>query len=347
MNWQFPDHTNMLRLPLNIRKHFKRRVNGIVVLMYHRVSAMNSDPWQIAVSPENFEEQIRTISNEFEIISSAEIIHRVQQGNFNQRAVCITFDDAYADNFHAAFPVLNAYHCPATFFVPSKIVRQKSRFWWDELEFLLLHDDLMPRHLELTIRHNKHRYDFLKEEVTFHESELQKSWTYEDPFPTERCKHFYSIWELLRPLSEQEISDQLNYLALWSGRSPGKSALGHAMGCDDLLQMAANPAFTIGVHTSTHVALSLQSKEIQEKEIADCKFELEELLHHKISTIAYPYGMYDKATLRIVRELQFDSGFTTEARNVGEGSDPLMLGRFQVTNVAADVLKKQIGGWMS
>src|ERR1700759_3055747 len=90
---------------------------NIIVLMYHRVDKVDTNPWSICVSPENFEKQIRFLKQNFNIITVDELVIQLRSNTINQNAVCITFDDGYADNYIHAKPVLEKYNCPATFFI--------------------------------------------------------------------------------------------------------------------------------------------------------------------------------------------------------------------------------------
>jgi peptidoglycan/xylan/chitin deacetylase (PgdA/CDA1 family) len=66
----------------------------------------------------------------------------------------------------------------------------------------------------------------------------------------------------------------------------------------------------IGAHTRTHPYLSKLSSTDQRTEIGGSKLDLEILLDHPIKHFAYPYGDYNDTTLRVVREVGFESART-------------------------------------
>lgn len=99
------------------------------------------------------------------------------------------------------------------------------------------------------------------------------------------------------------------------------------MGEEQLLALASDPLCTIGAHTCSHPHLSQLSEEDQRREIADCKADLERLIGKTVHHFAYPYGDYNDITLRIVRELGFETGVTTSGRPVRNDSKLLELDR--------------------
>jgi peptidoglycan/xylan/chitin deacetylase (PgdA/CDA1 family) len=314
------------------------------VLMYHRIANVETDPWQLSVSAENFEQQLQVLKNKFEILGLDEFIGQVANKKIRSNSVLLTFDDAYADNYLCAMPLLEKYQCPATFFVPTDFIIHQSQFWWDELENYILRSNQLPKKLSLVI--NKEPFEF-----TIHENELteklrykQAQWTWPNEPPTERCALYLKLWECLRPLPYSEIKSLLEEIRLWSGAGqmldPGKLP----MTSDQLNQLAMHPLFDLGIHTKTHPALAYHSREIQQDEIVQCKNYLEQSFGKRIKTIAYPYGVYNDMTLTIAKEQQLAIGFTTESQVVTKKSIPLCLGRFQVLNWNGRDFGKQLRG---
>jgi len=128
----------------------------VIILVYHRVIDLPSDPQLLCVKRKHFEEHLEVLRKR----SCPERLQKVGlavEGKRLHRAVIVTFDDGYADNLLYAKPLLERYDVPATVFVTSGYVGQKRSFWWDELESLLLHSMKLPEQLELTLA-GKHYY---------------------------------------------------------------------------------------------------------------------------------------------------------------------------------------------
>jgi peptidoglycan/xylan/chitin deacetylase (PgdA/CDA1 family) len=101
----------------------------ITVLAYHRVDVPDGDVNN--VSPENFARQMAFLRSRYRVVSVTELLEILARGRNVGRAVVITFDDGYRDNYLNAAPLLRTYHLPACFFLSSGIVGTKRHFEHD------------------------------------------------------------------------------------------------------------------------------------------------------------------------------------------------------------------------
>ena len=109
-----------------------------IVLMYHRVAPAEYDPWDSAVSPVRFDEQLAGLRRERELFPLPEFGSLLARGRLPARAAAITFDDGYACNALVAAPILRAHGLPATFFLTTGAIGTDREFWWDELARLVV-----------------------------------------------------------------------------------------------------------------------------------------------------------------------------------------------------------------
>jgi peptidoglycan/xylan/chitin deacetylase (PgdA/CDA1 family) len=88
-----------------------------LVLMYHSVSPYNEDPFQVTITPQRFEQQMRWLrSRGLRGVAIGEMLDAAREGRAS-RMVGLTFDDGYADFVTNAMPVLQQYGFTATAFV--------------------------------------------------------------------------------------------------------------------------------------------------------------------------------------------------------------------------------------
>lgn len=103
---------------------------GVRILMYHKVS---DEDLFLSIPPNVFEAQMAYVSRHYHVMGLAECIDRLRAGQpIPPRAVVVTFDDGYADNYTHAYPVLKRYGVPATIFVTAEYMGTNRRLPHDE-----------------------------------------------------------------------------------------------------------------------------------------------------------------------------------------------------------------------
>jgi len=327
----------------NLKKLFD---NKAIILMYHSISEPDIDPWELAVSPSNFEQQLQVLQNSFKISSVTDIALSLQQGRVKNKTVALTFDDGYRDNFEIALPLLEKYNIPATFFITNNFGEGKI-YWWDRLANLILRTPVLPANFAMTIKEESINYSIGEEGVLNERLEqLHRKWVAPATPPTKRSMLYYKLWQLMQPLPPDEIEHILQLIKNWTGKIEDLTLPHTSLITEEQLKKLANhQLIDIGVHTVNHVALSYHSAEVQEAEILQNKKRLEVLLNKKIDTIAYPYGEYNNTTLDTVKR-GLKAGLTVEYNVVYNTSNPFKLGRFQVKNWNAGQFEEKLMQWM-
>lgn len=141
--------TQSAKLPLNRKPSDKPTPfgvyyrDGVIVLMYHEVTAAQVDPETLLVS--KFKRQLSLMqANGFHWITMKQytdfILHHAK---IPDNAVLLTFDDGYESFYTSAYPVLKQYHAPATHFLIVNTVGNPKhpgipKLTWDQVR--LMHD---------------------------------------------------------------------------------------------------------------------------------------------------------------------------------------------------------------
>jgi peptidoglycan/xylan/chitin deacetylase (PgdA/CDA1 family) len=284
-----------------------------LILLYHRIEDLPSDPQHMCVRRDHFAEQLAVLRDSFRLVSLSTAVEAAgKREMLADRHVAVTFDDGYADNLYNAKPLLQEYEVPATVFVTSDYVDSGREFWWDELERLLLEPGLLPEVLELELNQNvmrwtlgdHARYD-MQSSYAFREWTLRES---EDP--TIRHTIYRDLLSLLRDQPDptrQAVLAQLRSVA--QAREEARPTHRPLTGAE--LQSLAGDLVEVGAHTRTHPVLSGLSIMDQWREIAGGARQLSERIGRRPSAFAYPYGwhgQYARATVALVRSLGFKLG---------------------------------------
>jgi len=114
---------------------------AVPVLMYHRIcdltprEARSPLMRSLTVSPAHFEQQIRyLVENGFTFLLARDVEAAVREHrSLPEKAVVLTMDDGYKDNFDHAFPILREYGVPATMFLVSATVNTEGHLSWDDV----------------------------------------------------------------------------------------------------------------------------------------------------------------------------------------------------------------------
>ncbi|MDP2682711.1 MAG: polysaccharide deacetylase family protein [Deltaproteobacteria bacterium] len=101
-------------------------MSPVPVFMYHHVNPHKGD--MVTVTPGVFDAQMKFLSETgYRTLSAGELVE-FAGGNLaiNGKAVAVTFDDGYLDNYVYAFPVLKRYGIKATIFLATDWVEKAS-----------------------------------------------------------------------------------------------------------------------------------------------------------------------------------------------------------------------------
>jgi len=295
----------------------------VVVLLYHRVAILGSDPEMLAVSPDNFRTQMRYLKETIPLVRFEE-----DWTKLSRPAVAITFDDGYADNVQEALPILEEVGVPATFFVSTGAIGTLKEFWWHELEHIILEKHHLP--------------------ASFTISGPTRGRTWPTCTERERREFYQDIVRLMNEANIECRNDWLMGLRRWAGTEEGATAMHRAMTHDELRYLAANRWVTVGAHTVTHSRLASLSPDEQRHEIVASKKQLEQWLKQEITVFSYPFGKrcdYTRRSVEICRE----TGFTKAASNFpGQAhrwTDPYRVPRHLVRDWPVELFAEKLRGF--
>jgi len=287
-------------LSLLLNTHGKQRLS---ILIYHRVlpghDPMRPDEPTIA----EFDWQMRVLRNNFHPLPLLDAVDRLHAGTLPTRAICVTFDDGYADNELHALPVLKKYDIPATVFVSTGFLNG-DRMWNDSI-------------IEVLRNYAGEKLDLTDLDLGCYSLESN----------TQRLVAVDSIIRKIKYLDPVIRKTLVQKIQGRSGRLPDDLML-----TDAQIQSLARSGVSIGAHTVNHPILSSVSAEIARREIRDSKSYLEQLLQQQIEVFAYPNGKpdldYRMEHRDMVRELGFRAAVSTHWGVSTNQSDRFQLPRF-------------------
>jgi len=316
----------------------------VVILLYHRVFDTPSDPQRLCVNPKRFGKHLEHLGRYYSVLSLSQLARALKERRLPKHAVVVTFDDGYADNLYHAKPLLERYNIPATVFVTTGCMGQAKEFWWDELERLLLLSPRLPEQLKVTL--NGTIYSWRMDEETTSDYgqwhvELQDT-------PTPRHGAYRDVHRLLRPLRYEKQEGVLADLREQVGDNGQCRPDYQALTPEEVRLLAADGLVEIGSHTVTHPVLSLQPLEVQRYELVESKKQLESILGHPVTSLAYSYGGGRDAgdeTAALAREAGYEIGCANFPALVTNRSDIFQLPRFLVRDWDGDEFAHRLMRW--
>jgi len=329
----------------------RRLAPGVLVLLYHRVIDLPSDPHRLCVTPAHFGEHLEILQKYGRRLRVRELAAAVRAGRLPRRGIAVTFDDGYADNLHNARPLLERYDTPGTVFVTSAHVERGHEFWWDELERIILRPRTLPATLSLTIDGRPCTWQLAATSSVATEDVGPDGW---DMGRREergsRAALYRALYTLLCPLRDDMRETTLATLRAWAEVPPHARPTHRPLNMRETAELAAGGLIELGGHTVTHPILSALDRHSQWEEIRGGKLRLEEIIGQPVTSFAYPYGSwarsdYTAETVAVVREAGFECACSYRAEAVRRGADPFQLSRAMVLDWDGEEFERRVRRW--
>ena len=311
------------RIVRRAARHLERRLPASLgVLAYHRVAEPAHDPWELAVTPRHFDEQL-SVLRELGRIEPLDVALRttpLARCTRRHPTFALTFDDGYVDNVQNAVAILERHDAPATIFVATGMLDEPS-FWWDVLSELTFGSAVASGQLIAAAS----RLNLLSGERV------------DDDLAAVHNELYAAIIQL----PPTDIAPILRELSAQVG-APPPTPSGRPVTTDELLGLASHPLITIGIHTVSHRRLTLLSPEQARAELVEAGLHLDELLGNEPRVLAYPYGATSPAIAEIARSAGITHAVTTDSRWVGLREDPMLIPRLHPDDLGRDAFREWV-----
>ena len=265
-----------------------------------------------------FERHMELIASRFSAVSMDDVALFLKgEKTLPRRAVAVTFDDGYKDNFQFAAPILNRCGIPGTFYVLVDSVDRSKAPWY----CLLRHAFWTSRDSQWKDPAHGTIYDLTNAEARdaafLHAAELcAKSSAQAREELTQK---------LLRSLESPPFPNEADLMMTWNdARTLLKS--GHI----------------VGSHTMTHPNVVQISAAEARSELGTSKLKLEKELGEGVKHFCYPHPalnpQWNEATLKVTEELGYATAVTTTVGAVRAGARPLAIPRTYIPREESEFL---------
>ena len=308
-SWKENSYRKMHSIIFNGLKHIATLASGsgknkkLFILIYHRVLSEPDYMRPGEVDIDVFTWQMELLAKYFNVLPLADALEKLKNNQLPARAVCITFDDGYADNYLNALPILQKFNLKATFFIATGYLNG-GIMWNDKV-------------IE-AVRRAKNDYLDLTQ-LGLGKISIKNS--------QEKAQAAQLIIKNIKHLDMEKRQQLANQIAAMVKGMPTD-----LMMTNEQLTKLHQAGMEIGGHTVTHPIMAKLNEQETERELTENKLALEKLLNTKIRFFAYPNGKpgqdYLPEQVKEIRSHNYQAAVSTQWGVADRTTDLFQLPRF-------------------
>jgi peptidoglycan/xylan/chitin deacetylase (PgdA/CDA1 family) len=273
------------------------------ILIYHRVLPKEDFMRPNEPTVDTFDWQMELISKYFSPLSLTDALALMEKGMLPKNAICVTFDDGYADNEKYALPILTKWKVPATVFVSTAFIN--GGIMWNDIVIEVL-------------RNSGEQFCLDSIGLGTHITKTND----------QKREAAYDIISRIKHMESSKRSDVIkSIVSICTTKLPTDLMLK-----DEELLNLVKAGIEIGGHTVNHPILAKLSNEKVLEEVLQGKNTLEKIINKKIRYFAYPNGKpsqdYKLDQVEMVKKSGFEAALSTVWGVSSSKSDKFQLARF-------------------
>ena len=297
------------------------RPPSAAILCYHSVSGDREGQGDcispgITVETNLFDEHMRILRKNYHPVTLDDIADWLEHKKpIPRRAVAVTFDDGFADNYHLAASIMEKYGIRGAIYLAVDAVRRQELPWYCRLHYLFHKDKSEPQSEDCGCTRN------LPVEVLT-ESDAER-------FYAKSCV----------VLEEEQLEQRITQIESQFGhkldlsKSPGMMTFEQAK---ELIQRG----HIIGSHTLSHGTAGLLTAKQLHREIGEANQLLERELGVPMRHFSYPHPyqidpQWNEDSLKETQKAGYKTAVLTRSGLVKQGANPLLLPRLYIGNESA------------
>jgi peptidoglycan/xylan/chitin deacetylase (PgdA/CDA1 family) len=283
--------------------------NLITIIMYHYVRPIKKSKYPRVKGLElnSFKKQLDFLSKKYEFITAEQLIaNSLGQEKLPKNPCYLTFDDGFKDHIKYVMPELKLRKLQGSFFPPACAIEKKELLDVHAIQFILA----STKNYKKLVKD----VDQLCSKINFTKSDLdllKKKWAIPGRYDSKDIRYVKNM--LQHVISKNDRGKIVSYLfKKYVGKSTKEFAKELYMSVSDIKKLIKNGMY-VGSHGYKHVWLGKESKTDQLKDIKmSLKFLKNVGTNLNNWIMCYPYGSFNKDTLKILRQNKCSIGLTTK-----------------------------------
>lgn len=275
-----------------------------------------------------FEQQLQFFNDNFNVVKMEDVLSAFNGDNhLPDKALLLTFDDGYIDNYDVALPLLLKYGFQGSFFIPAKTFNENKILDVNKIHFILACVEIKSNITELRddifslLKTYRDSYDIATDDELYEKYAIANRFDDKD---TIFCKR------VLQTALPKEVRNNITDILFnkYVGVNQEEFAKQLYLNKKQIQEMKQAGMF-IGVHGYNHEWLGDLSKEEFIKDLDKAIEVMDEFIDKDNWVMNYPYGSYNQDVIDYISSKGCKLGLITAVRTVDiEKDNPYELPRF-------------------
>ena len=264
-----------------------------------------------------FRQQMEFFKENFNVVRMEQVIEAVKGTEaLPDKALLLTFDDGYVDNYTFALPLLEEFGFQGSFFIPGKTFTTHQLLDVNKIHYILASADIKKLVVDVKEKmdyYRGHEYDYPST------AELWNKYATDERFDG---KETVFVKRILQTVLPEKLRNQISsdLFEEYVGVTEEQLAYELYMTPEQIRTLKKHGMF-IGIHGYDHYWLGNLSPEQMREDISMALDVMNEFIDCKDWVMNYPYGSYNEDVLDYIEERGACLGLTTEVRIAEIGND--------------------------
>lgn len=268
-----------------------------------------------------FRKQLEFFKESFNVVSMEQVLDAVKRGHsLPEKALLLTFDDGYMDNYLYALPLLEEFGFQGSFFIPGKTFAEHKLLDVNKIHFLIACADSQSLYAELLKKLDYYRgreYSFPSNNELI--AEYAEANRFDD-------KEIVFVKRILQTALPERLRSMLASELFEKYVGISEEILAHELYMtEEQIKTMRRHGMFIGIHGYDHYWLGELPVEQMKSDIDKALDVMNEFVDPNCWVMNYPYGSYNMAVVEYAREKGAMAGLTTDVRVSNLEEDDEML----------------------
>lgn len=302
------------------------KTNSLYISMYHytRDLVHSRYPEIKGMDIPLFRKQMEFFKANFNVVRMEQVIDAVKNGTkLPEKALLLTFDDGYVDNYTYALPILEEFGFQGSFFIPGKTFTTHQLLDVNKIHYILASADINKLVVDVKAKLDYYRgseYDYPSTEELWNQYAVANRFDNKETIFVKRILQT-AIPEQLRNRISSDLFEK------YVGVTEEQLAYELYMTPEQIRTLKRHGMF-IGLHGYDHYWLGNLSPEKMREDVSKALETMDEFIDRKGWAMNYPYGNYNDDVLSYIKGEGACVGMSTEVRIADlEKDNPLTLPR--------------------